>query len=76
MPNNTEKCEKCGTEYTVGQWPFCPHETVSPDNTNFTPYHDISCGRDFNTRGERREHMKRRKIDWAERGTGMPGCEV
>jgi hypothetical protein len=22
---NVEKCDKCGKEYTVGAWPFCPH---------------------------------------------------
>jgi hypothetical protein len=23
---NTETCEKCGKVYTVGAWPYCPHQ--------------------------------------------------
>lgn len=71
-----EKCPKCGQEYGIGDYPFCPHGSVIPDNNNFTPYKDIALGRQFNTRGERREHMKRRKWDWDCVGVGMPGCET
>ena len=24
--SNTALCDKCGKEYTVGAWPFCPHQ--------------------------------------------------
>lgn len=36
IPGSTVKCEKCGTEYAVGDWYQCPHGryrgTVVPDD--------------------------------------------
>jgi hypothetical protein len=35
--DNTVICDSCGKEYKVGQWPFCPHGEVVPENSG----HDI-----------------------------------
>lgn len=28
----TERCDKCGEEYEIGAWPFCPHGEFNPDH--------------------------------------------
>jgi hypothetical protein len=34
-PRDVSTCEKCGVEYAIGDWPFCPHGRYG--RATFTP---------------------------------------
>ena len=59
------KCEKCGVEYDVGDWPFCKggHGRVLPSK-GFEPHFDIGLGRYVNGWGDVRQAMREEKLDF------------
>lgn len=71
------KCDDCGKEFSIGEWPFCPHGYPSKGTTSpFIPYFDIGLGQQINTQAERWSHMRKLKCDYRGSKMGTKGCEV
>ena len=76
-----DTCEKCGKDVRIGDFPFCPHEQVSPHyHTVFIPYVDHFGsskpeGHLVTSHRDRMKMLKANNLDFKSR-TGMPGCEV
>jgi hypothetical protein len=71
-------CDKCGKNYSVGEWPFCPHG-IPHGMHSFKAYTEYNIDHDpihITSWGQRRQLMKERNLDYHSRGVGMPGCEV
>lgn len=64
----TETCPDCGTEYGVGQWYRCPHDSVLPSK-GFEPYFDIGLGREVTGWGDVRQSMREQKLDFRDHPT-------
>lgn len=71
----TERCEKCGKDYGIGDWPYCPHG-VPLEYHPFVPRFDIALGRYTATLADRWKGMREKKLDYAPRKVGDPRCEV
>lgn len=59
------KCEKCGHEMQIGDYPFCPHERGIGGYDPFTPVVDEMIADEpmtFTNRGERSRYMDRNAI--------------
>lgn len=75
------RCDKCGKQVEIGDFPFCPHGKVSNHfHTVFVPYidHNISPkpeGELVTSHHHRMQLLKANNLDFADR-TGKPGCEV
>lgn len=73
----TAKCEACGQEYAIGEWPYCPHGVPAKGTQSpFIARYDFSGGEYTSSLGDRRQMMKRKGLDYSPIGVGMPGCEV
>lgn len=73
-------CEKCGKSYSIGFWPFCPHEPI-PSYHPFRPYvsEHISESGDpvlISSQADRWRFMRQNHCDYKGLKVGMPGCEV
>jgi hypothetical protein len=72
-------CDKCGKDYAIGEWPFCPHG-VPHGMMTFVPYWDehVSSGDPVwvTSLAQRRRLMKENHMDYRGKKVGMPGCEV
>jgi hypothetical protein len=55
------KCDKCGEEFSIGDWPYCPHQPTTHFGENpMEPYIDDQIGPDpveFRTIGEKVRYM-------------------
>lgn len=61
----TVTCETCGKDYTIGEWPYCPHGTGLGGYDAFDPVTDDMIAADpitFGNRGERSRYMDRNGI--------------
>jgi hypothetical protein len=71
-----EKCEKCGAEVEIGEWPYCPHGKptlyVSHSYYDYTLRETVNSG----PGGRRAQLMKERKLEFLSPKIGMPGCEI
>jgi len=70
----TERCDRCGQEYGIGEFPFCPHG-VPMEYHPFRPRFDIALGKQVNSLGERWKFMREKKLDYAPEKMGEPGVE-
>jgi len=74
------KCDKCGKEFSIGDWPFCPHEFVGGNfgEEPLCPYVDEHittlqhedaqpCGVEITTRGQRRKMMSENNFEYRPR---------
>jgi hypothetical protein len=64
------RCDKCGAEIQIGEWPFCPHGQMTHfGDEPLTPYVDHNLGPEpieIRTRGERRRIMAKAHLDYAD----------
>jgi hypothetical protein len=73
------KCDTCGNEFGVGDWPWCPHEFIGGDfgEEPLEPYMDEHItkksapgespepyGPVITTRGERRKLMREQNLEY------------
>lgn len=75
------KCDKCGEDYGIGDWPWCPHG----DGRDFgeeplEPYVDWNLtddpeGIEIRTRGERRKIMDRNHFEYRPKAK-LPGTTL
>jgi hypothetical protein len=74
---NRTTCDECGTEYGIGDSPFCrdAHATVNEYHP-FVPRFDIALGKYTGSLAERWKFMREKKLDYAPERMGEPGCEV
>lgn len=86
----TAICDSCGKEYSVGEWPFCPHGQPSYYFAHFTPYVDENIvsedhkyydknlgGVLISSERQREQIMKEEGLELgAHRKVGMPGCVI
>ena len=73
-----ERCEKCGKEYAIGEWPFCPHG-VGHGTQTFVPYFDEHVsekGEWVTSLAQRWRLMRENHMDYRGKKVGMPGCMV
>ena len=71
------KCDECGKELRIGDWPFCPHGRI--EGTLFrerAPYYDYGLDARITSLAQKRRLMKEANADYRQVGQGMPGCEV
>ena len=68
------KCDSCGSEITIGEWPWCPHgdgrgfgeEPLEPyDDWNITSEADSVK---ITTRSQRRKLMDKQGLDYRKKG--------
>jgi len=57
------RCETCGQEIHLGDWPFCPHGKANPAK-GFEPYFDIGLGREVTGWGDVRQSMREQHLDF------------
>lgn len=78
---DTCRCDACGRELTVGEWPFCPH-----GRTNLNVVSDSIPGGEtienlaptpitFHSRSEKREYLRANGIREQVRHVGVPGSD-
>lgn len=73
-----ETCPDCGTQYTFGQLPWCPHGRPV-DHHPFVPYIDEHVQEKpvlVTSHYHRRKLMRQNNCDFAPRKRGMPGQEI
>jgi len=69
-----EKCEKCGEEYKVGEWPWCPHgDGKGFGEEPLAPYLDWQLdpygpGIEITNRAQRRKEMDKHALDYRDKG--------
>ena len=74
-----ETCDKCGKQYTVGQWPYCPHGTGLGMLGRFAPYieHNITHEPiEITSLAQRNRLMKEHKLEHRSPKVGRKGCEL
>lgn len=58
-------CEKCGESVSIGDWPYCPHESGNNLQQPMSPYtDDMIAGSpvEFRTIGEKVRYMDRHNL--------------
>ena len=62
------RCEDCGAEVQIGEWPWCPHgDALGFGEEPMEPYFDEHVspeGQKFTTRAERRRFMYRNNLEY------------
>lgn len=82
MDSSPGKCDLCGKELKVGDWPFCPHPSTAEGMGmlgKFSPYFDehvSHSGAWVTSLAQRKRLMKENALDYRGKKVGMPGCEV
>lgn len=56
--SNTVTCDKCGTEYGIGDWPMCPHGKPRFHVDAFAPQYDEMLSTDGLTYSSNREKVR------------------
>ena|GEM_PF-5512090 len=63
------RCDKCGSEYGLGEWPWCPHGRPQGMMT-FRPYIDEHIAEhpiEITSWAQRKRIMRQRGLEFAER---------
>lgn len=68
-------CDTCGAEYTIGDWPYCPHGVPTAYHP-FKPYFDIGLGKEITSQAERWSTMRKQGVQYSGSKMGTKGCEV
>lgn len=55
------RCEKCGYELAISDWPFCPHPPAGLTHHEFAAYFDYGLGEEITTRDQRRTLLTKAK---------------
>lgn len=63
------RCENCGAEVQIGDWPYCPHEHVGSrwGDDPLEPYWDEHISKEgayITSRGQRRAIMSKNHLDY------------
>ena len=64
------KCDKCGEEYEIGAWPWCPHEQSRYRVDAFEGYWDENLGSDpiwITSAAQRRKIMDREGLEYKDK---------
>lgn len=73
------KCDKCGAELAVGDFPFCPHGSgFAASHGDELDYIDHNLGRDpvhITSKAQRRQIMAERGLEEFIRHTPVPGTD-
>jgi hypothetical protein len=74
------KCDDCGLEIQIGDWPFCPHGPMTHfGDEPLTPYVDEMIASEpveIRTRGERRRLMSRNHLEYADVSSKKRGARL
>jgi len=78
---STVRCDSCGGEYGLGEWPWCPHGTAGTNwaDAPIEPYFDehISTeGEWITSRGQRRALMAKNGLDYKHKKQPRPGSTI
>jgi hypothetical protein len=66
--SHSTSCAVCGELFTVGDYPFCPHEPVMVSYP-FKPYYDLGLGAHVSSVAERETIRKRLGLEWKDQPT-------
>lgn len=79
------KCDKCGHEFRIGDYPFCPHDNVHGclhmGEEPMESYVDYNLteepeGVEITTRGQRRRIMEENHFEYRKKREGPPGSRL
>lgn len=73
------KCDQCGKDVPVGEWPWCPHGIPNGMLGQFRPYIDEHLGHEpveIRSLAERHAHMKAAGLEYRSPKVGTKGCEI
>ncbi|MHA2136279.1 MAG: hypothetical protein ACW99J_20660 [Candidatus Thorarchaeota archaeon] len=76
------KCDKCGNDYTLGEWPWCPHGSAKNFGEEpLEPYIDEHLtdehpGILITSRGQRRKIMDKKGFDYKKKFEKPPGMTL
>lgn len=77
------KCDECGHEFKIGDFPFCPHENVHTEGMGmlgeFHPRFDEHIsekGEYITSFADHKRLMKINHMDYRGKKRGMPGQEI